>query len=208
MVGHQRPGIEAGISSGRWFSHTLVKIVTIRNILDNPALFDSRNNYIMQSSRRIQSGPMRHFIPPISKHWALIQHKLVKLVNNVVPLLFLQAYLSLFIFHWSFVFFPMDLAPCFFGRLLSSVLCHLEVAPCFYRCPLEVPLMPLAPGTLLPWMSFVIWLHFPQSKRSSNEVLLLPHAPCPLHHASLPSDLRPLISVFSPLLLAPCSLLL
>jgi hypothetical protein len=65
MIGHQRPGIDAGVCTGSKLSQTLDKIFAVGNIIDNSAPFDSSHHHMMQGSRRIQSGSTRHRIPPI-----------------------------------------------------------------------------------------------------------------------------------------------
>jgi hypothetical protein len=47
MIGHQRPGIDAGVGAGRQLPQTLDKILTISNIVDNPAFLYSSHHYMM-----------------------------------------------------------------------------------------------------------------------------------------------------------------
>jgi hypothetical protein len=83
MIGHQRPGTHGSFRSGSQLSQTLHKIFTIGNGVDNPALFGSSHNYIMQGPRGIQSSTTRHHIPPTLIVSQLTSHKLVFPVNAV-----------------------------------------------------------------------------------------------------------------------------
>jgi hypothetical protein len=47
MVGHQGPGIDAGLCIGSKLSEAFCKIFSIGNIVYNPAPFDSSHNHMM-----------------------------------------------------------------------------------------------------------------------------------------------------------------
>jgi len=60
MIGHQRPGINAGLCSGRKLNQSLEEVFAVSYIVDNPALIDSTDHYVVQGPRSIQSGSSRH----------------------------------------------------------------------------------------------------------------------------------------------------
>ena len=66
MIGHHRPGIHRSVGSGSQLSQTLHKIITIDNVVDNPAFFDSSHSYMMQGPRGIQSSATQYRIAPSS----------------------------------------------------------------------------------------------------------------------------------------------
>jgi hypothetical protein len=83
MIGHQRPGIDAGFGINGQFSQTLDKVFAIGDIVDNPALFDSSHNDVMQGTRGIQAGATRHCSLP-NKIFSNYIEQSVNLVNNVI----------------------------------------------------------------------------------------------------------------------------
>jgi hypothetical protein len=60
MVGHQRSGINAVLCYGRKLIQMLDEVLAVSYIIDNPALIDSIDHYMVQSSLSIQSGLPRH----------------------------------------------------------------------------------------------------------------------------------------------------
>jgi hypothetical protein len=60
MIGHQRPGIDAGFCPRSQLSQAFDKVFAISNIIDYPTLIDPSQYNMVQGSRGIQSRSSRH----------------------------------------------------------------------------------------------------------------------------------------------------